>query len=91
MIAEQARAEAAVAQLVMLRHDPAAIEWAERAIEHARVAGDRAVEVQAKVERASALLARTNREGGARRAPGRSGERCRRSATACRAPGPSTT
>ncbi len=62
MIAEQARAEAAVAQLVMLRHDPAAIEWAERAIEHARAAGDRAVEVQAKVERASALLARTNRE-----------------------------
>ena len=63
MIAEQARAEAAVAQLVMLRHDPAAIDWAERAIEHARAAGDRAVEVQAKVERASAILAaRTSRE-----------------------------
>ncbi len=62
MVAEQARAEAAVAQLVMLRHDPAAIDWAERAMEHARAAGDRAVEVQAKVEHASALLTRTNRE-----------------------------
>ncbi|MFN8020472.1 MAG: LuxR C-terminal-related transcriptional regulator [Acidimicrobiales bacterium] len=57
-LAEQARAEAGVAQLLMLRHDGAAIDWAERAIEHAHDAGDRAVEVQAKVERASALLVR---------------------------------
>lgn len=61
-LAEQARAEAAVAQLVMLRHDDAAIEWAEKAIEHARAAGDRAIEVQARVERASALLSRVSRE-----------------------------
>ena len=60
-LAEQARAEAAVAQLLMLRHDGAAIDWAERAIEHAHDAGDRAVEVQAQVERASALLARASR------------------------------
>ncbi|MCB0998930.1 MAG: AAA family ATPase [Acidimicrobiales bacterium] len=61
-LAEQARAEAAVAQLLMLRHDAAAIEWAERAIEHAHDAGDRAVEVQAKVERASTLLMRATRD-----------------------------
>ncbi len=62
LVAEQARAEAAVAQLLMLRHDSAAIEWADRAIVHARTAGDRGVEVQAQVERASSLQTRTNRE-----------------------------
>jgi DNA-binding CsgD family transcriptional regulator len=56
-----ARAEAAVAQLVMLRHDGRAVEWAERAIEHARAAGDDAVLVQAQVERASSLLERATR------------------------------
>jgi len=55
-MAEQARAEAAVAQLLMLRHDPVAVDWAERAIGHARRSGDVAVEVQAEVERASALV-----------------------------------
>ncbi|MCU1398964.1 MAG: LuxR family transcriptional regulator [Acidimicrobiales bacterium] len=53
--AELARAEAALAQLLMLRHDRAAEGWARLAIEHAVAAGDVAVRVQAEVEMASSL------------------------------------
>ncbi len=60
--ASQARAEAAVAQLVMLGHGATAVSWADRAIEHARIAGERTVEVQARVERASALVTHVSRE-----------------------------
>lgn len=60
-LAELARAEGAVAQLMMLRHRPDAVMWAERAIEHARVCGDSWVEVQAMVERGSGLLVRADR------------------------------
>jgi DNA-binding CsgD family transcriptional regulator len=52
--AERARAEAAVAQLLMLRGREGAIEWADRAIAQATAAGDHRVLVQARVERASA-------------------------------------
>jgi DNA-binding CsgD family transcriptional regulator len=54
-LVDRARAEAAVAQLRMLRHHDDARAWADRAIDHAREAGDRAVEVQAMVERASSI------------------------------------
>jgi DNA-binding NarL/FixJ family response regulator len=50
---EQARAEAGVAQLLMLLGDEAAAGWADRAIEHGTAAGDEHVVVQAKVEKAS--------------------------------------
>jgi DNA-binding CsgD family transcriptional regulator len=60
-IAVIARAEGAIAQLKMLRHQPDAVEWAERAIEHARAAGDEWVEVQGMVERASTFLLHTDR------------------------------
>ncbi len=59
--ADRARAEAAVAQLQMLRKRDDAVEWADRAIVHAQMAGDRWVEAQAKVERASSLLGRVSR------------------------------
>ncbi len=52
--AERARAEAAVAQLLMIRGREGAIEWADRAIAQATAAGDHHVLVQARVERASA-------------------------------------
>lgn len=51
--ADRARAEAAVAQLLMLRRDERATAWADQAIDRARAAGDRFVMVQAMVERAS--------------------------------------
>jgi len=52
--ADRARAEAAVAQLLMLADDESSIEWAERAIAHAEAAGDKQILVQARLERASA-------------------------------------
>ena len=60
-VAVIARAEGAIAQLKMLRHDPDAVQWAERAIVHARAAGDEWVEVQGMVERASTFLVHTDR------------------------------
>lgn len=60
--ADRARAEAAVAQLMMLRHDPSTVAWADRAIARATEAGDRHVVVQALVERASAALPTVTRE-----------------------------
>jgi DNA-binding NarL/FixJ family response regulator len=59
--ADLARAEAAVAQMKMLRRYPDAVAWAERAIEHAQAAGDARIAVQAMVERGSALLVSTDR------------------------------
>jgi DNA-binding CsgD family transcriptional regulator len=52
--ADRARAEAAVAQLLMLADDESSIEWAERAIAHAEAAGDKHILVQARLEWASA-------------------------------------
>jgi DNA-binding CsgD family transcriptional regulator len=52
--ADRARGEAAVAQLMMLRGDERATEWAERAIAQAEAAGDKHVLVQARLEWASA-------------------------------------
>ncbi|MEO6126100.1 MAG: LuxR C-terminal-related transcriptional regulator [Ilumatobacteraceae bacterium] len=52
--ADRARAEAAVAQLLMLIDDSQAVEWAERAIARAEIAGDKQILVQARLERASA-------------------------------------
>ena len=54
--ADRARAQGAVAQVLMLRHDPQARDWAERAIEGARAAGDRWAEVQARTEWASTYV-----------------------------------
>jgi DNA-binding NarL/FixJ family response regulator len=50
-----ARAEAAVAQMLMLGNQHEAIDWAERAIGHAEAHGDRVILVQAKIEWASAM------------------------------------
>ena len=52
--ADRARAEAAVAQLLMLADDESSIQWAERAIAHAEAAGDKQILVQARLEWASA-------------------------------------
>src|SRR4029079_10735891 len=46
----------AVAQMLMLRGDERAIQWAEDAIEQATAASDRQVLVQAKIEWASAKV-----------------------------------
>lgn len=54
--ADRARAQGAVAQILMLRHDARAREWAELAIEGARAAGDRWAEVQARAEWASTYV-----------------------------------
>src|SRR5262249_35682867 len=51
--ADKARAQAAVAQLKMLRDEDGAIEWAEKAIAEAELAGDKGVQVQARIEWAS--------------------------------------
>ena len=51
--AELARAQAAVAQLMMLRREEAAGDWARAAIVEATAAGDDAVRVQAEIELAS--------------------------------------
>gem|GEM_PF-2257903 len=55
-VAAAARAEAAVAQVLMLSQDGDAIRWADRAIAHGEAAGDREVLVHARVERASVLV-----------------------------------
>ncbi|MGE0139942.1 MAG: LuxR C-terminal-related transcriptional regulator [Ilumatobacteraceae bacterium] len=60
-IADLARAEAAIAQMRMLARHPDAVPWAERAIGHATIAGERRIAVQAMVERASALVLRLDR------------------------------
>ena len=58
---ELARAQAAVAQLMMLRRDDAAADWARAAIAEATAAGDDAVRVQAEIELASVCSQRENR------------------------------
>jgi DNA-binding CsgD family transcriptional regulator len=60
--ADKARAEAAVAQVLMLMQDQAAVDWADRAIAHGTAAGDERVVVQARVERASAHAPGVTRE-----------------------------
>ena len=52
--ADRARAEAAVAQLLMMIDDLRAVEWADRAIARAEIAGDKQILVQARLEKASA-------------------------------------
>lgn len=52
--ADRARAEAAVAQLLMLADDETSILWAERAMAQADAAGDKQIFVQARLEWASA-------------------------------------
>ncbi|MEO5900779.1 MAG: AAA family ATPase [Ilumatobacteraceae bacterium] len=52
--ADRARAEAAVAQLLMLHDDASSVAWARRAIAQAEAAGDKRILVQAKLELASA-------------------------------------
>ena len=59
--ADRARAEAAVAQLLMMIDDPRAVDWAERAIARAEIAGDKQILVQARLERASAHHSSSNR------------------------------
>lgn len=59
--ADRARAEAAVAQLLMMIDDPRSIEWAESAIARAEIAGDKQILVQARLERASAQHHTSNR------------------------------
>jgi DNA-binding CsgD family transcriptional regulator len=60
-LASAARALGAVAQLAMLEHRPEAYDLATTARELAVRAGDRWAEVQASVERASAMLHHTDR------------------------------
>ncbi|MCU1393791.1 MAG: Chaperone protein clpB [Ilumatobacteraceae bacterium] len=59
--ADRARAEAAVAQLLMMADDDRAVSWAERAIVQAEAAGDKQILVQARLERASAQHRSTQR------------------------------
>ena len=58
---ELARAQAAVAQLMMLRREDAAADWARAAIAEATAAGDDAVRVQAEIELASVCSQRADR------------------------------
>ncbi len=51
--ADRARAEAAVAQLMMMRDSDQAATWAERAVARAEAAGDKHILVQARLELAS--------------------------------------
>jgi DNA-binding NarL/FixJ family response regulator len=60
--ADMARAEGAVAQMYMLRRHPDAVLWSDRAIDDARAAGDKWVEVQGMIERASACLGFVERQ-----------------------------
>jgi DNA-binding NarL/FixJ family response regulator len=59
--AELARAQAAIAQLMMLRRDDSAADWARAAIAEATAAGDDAVRVQAEIELASVCSQREDR------------------------------